>query len=952
MSSNWNSPPDQSNGGNNASQPPKSGLLSTYRRQNGMAPSQPLPPPSSPLPEQGAPARRGGLLSTHAPQGFLANTLNKVRQWSGKMTAIYGQSQEPQQPPASLEVYRPSDGDEPQVESKPWRRSHTLRTVMLRRKRRERQGGLSIAKLVGSIAIAIALLLVVFGSGGSVYAVNYYNNQTANLQDIANQNITQETRIYDRNGVLLYEAYDQSYGSSGKRTPVTYKDLPKVLQDAMTSSEDPTFWENTGVDPTAILRALGNGGGASTITQQLIKQLTHQDQASGVAGYQRKVNEAMLSVALTNEYPKWKILEMYFNVTPFDNSDLGVEAAFEKYFGVQQTCDTKTHKCTPGIAKIDYNPKTKKDDPLLGLARASLLAGMPQSPNHYDPTLPGNDNIVTDKTHRQLALDRQQYVLRQMMKNHISVEGLGPITDEIAAKVGDLTAKMVFKPTSHAKRAPHFVDWVIGQIATTLGDGDDAAGLTAFLTGGFQIRTTIDANFEDYVERAIKRHLTQPECQVFLGYSSCDILSSSQHNVYDASVVAMNSHTGEILAMAGSSNYNSDNPKIAGSFNAATQGIGRQPGSSFKPIVYATTFEMGWYPGMVLPDFKTSFPNGAPAGTVSDDKHTYMPQDYLGQYGNKNTTIRLATAESRNVPAVKALQYAGIQNVLNMARRLGITSLDARATSLNKRNGSNLPPEQILDTVSSLPLGSIETPLIQMVGAYQTFANAGNRVPPQGVLDIWDNYGHSLYHYDTKHPPTLRAISPQVAYMMTSVLMDEPSRKAEFGSLHTLSMYEYAPDCISLRECSLQMAAKTGTTDGFKDNLAIGYTPNVVVGVWAGNANGDLMKNTIGITGAAPILHSVIERAAGFCPQQYDDVSCGGAIHLGLQTAKQFPKPNGLVCVTTSAQDGLQGSSGLCDYMLSSQVPQQSGITQPTNTDGNNNGGGGGGKHHGGGGGN
>ncbi|MBO0781366.1 MAG: transglycosylase domain-containing protein, partial [Ktedonobacteraceae bacterium] len=323
MSSNWNSPPDQPNGGNSASQPPKSGLLSTYRRQNGMAPSQSLPPPSqplppssSPLPEQGAPTRRGGLLSTHAPQGFLANTLNKVRQWSGKMTAIYGQSQEPQQPPASLEVYRPSDGDEPQVESKPWRRSHTLRTVMLRRKRRERQGGLSIAKLAGSIAIAIALLLVVFGSGGSVYAVNYYNNQTANLSDIANQNITQETRIYDRNGVLLYEAYDQNYGGSGKRTPVTYKNIPKVLQDAMTSSEDPTFWENTGVDPTAILRALGNGGGASTITQQLIKQLTGQDQASGIAGYQRKVNEAMLSVALTNEYPKWKILEMYFNVAP------------------------------------------------------------------------------------------------------------------------------------------------------------------------------------------------------------------------------------------------------------------------------------------------------------------------------------------------------------------------------------------------------------------------------------------------------------------------------------------------------------------------------------------------------------------------------------------------------------------------------------------------------------
>lgn len=890
---------------------------------------------------------------------LVSNTFNMVKRFSGKVAAVYSsysQAQMQEQAPPPMEMYHPSPrpGVSEIVEggSKRWRRSPALRMAMLRRRRRERQQGVSVGKVSGIVLTIVLLVLVITASGGGVYGYNYYEGQAGQLQDIANQHIPQETHIYDRNGALLYEVYDQKPQSGGKRTPVTYKDIPWVLQQAMTSAEDPTFWDNTGVDPQAILRAAtSSGGGASTITQQLVKGLTGNDQGT----LQRKISEASLAIALTQEYSKAKIIEMYFNTVGFDISDLGVEAAFEKYFGMQPACDKKTYVCKPAVANINLDPRTGKSDPYLGLARASLLAGMPQSPNHYDPTLPGQDTVITDKTHKQLALDRQKYVLGRMVVNNVTVDGIGQITPEIAQKVSGMTAKMEFKYKPMSKRAPHFVDWVVIQL-------QDMLGSEAFLTGGFQIRTTIDINMEDYVERAVTRHLTQRECQQFMNGTSCTPLNTG-HNVNDAAVMVMNSHTGEILAMSGSASYNSNNKKEGGNFNAAVTStnpmeLGRQPGSTFKPFVYAAAFEMGWSPGTVLSDTKTFFPNGAPAGTIADKNHLYVPSDYGGEgfYGGGLDTVRKATANSRNIPAVKAMMYAGINNVHNLVQRLGIDSLDRFVTARNLDNARKGNAKQTFDQVfgygPSIALGSVETPLIQMMGGYQTFANGGMRVLPHSILDIWDNYGRHLYHYDTVHPPAVRALSPQVAYMMTSILTDEPARFDEFGAfgLHTLSFSDIDSRCISQSVCSLQVAAKTGTSDDFKDNWTMGYTPDVVVGVWAGNADSSPMGNgSIGITGAGPIWHSVIERAAGFCPNDInvsDNIPCGN-FDLGLHT-RVFPVPAGLTKVYTSAKDGLMASSGNYDYVLAGQAPQQSGVNpNPIDPNGNppgggNNGGGGG----------
>src|SRR5439155_7334584 len=167
--------------------------------------------------------------------------------------------------------------------------------------------------------------------------------------------------------------------------------------------------DNTGIDPQGILRAavglVSHSGtiqsGGSTITQQVVKNLSQQTQDSAA----RKLQEAVTAIGMTQQYSKAKILEMYFNVAPFDNADYGIEVAVETYFHLETKCDTNG-KCVPGIAQLNYNAETQKDDPLLGLARASLLACMPQNPTQYDPTK-GED-------YKQAALGRQKYVLTQM----------------------------------------------------------------------------------------------------------------------------------------------------------------------------------------------------------------------------------------------------------------------------------------------------------------------------------------------------------------------------------------------------------------------------------------------------------------------------------------------------------------------------------------------------------
>ena len=314
----------------------------------------------------------------------------------------------------------------------PWRRSNTRRITHLRKRRQERRNPSGSKRIATTILLAIAVLLVVLFGSTAGYVYNFSQSELPRIQDLANMQIPQSTRIYDRHGTLLYTLYANGvWGESGRSTPVSYNYLPHVLQDAQIAAEDPTFWTNNGIDPQGMLRALQEyishggkvAGGGSTMTQQLIKNLSKNMQVT----FQRKASEAALAIALTQQYPKWKILEMYFNDTPYGAQEAGAEAAVEDYFGLMPQCDTNHMKCVPSVAFLDRDltqcsvtqPKidetTCKSDSMLALARAVLLAGIPQYPTRFDPS-------ISQVNFQNVLVNRVPYVLDQMIQDKKNID--------------------------------------------------------------------------------------------------------------------------------------------------------------------------------------------------------------------------------------------------------------------------------------------------------------------------------------------------------------------------------------------------------------------------------------------------------------------------------------------------------------------------------------------------
>src|SRR5712692_4112804 len=470
-----------------------------------------------------------------------------------------------------------------------------------RQKRFQRSMNASLRPLTLFFVFFAVLLSLVSSGVGGAYA--YYQVQLPLLNGMANHTLFQSTRIYDRKGRLLYELYDPKYG---RRTYVDYNNISPLLLKATVAAEDHSFWQNSGVDFQGILRAivanLQNQSvvqGGSTITQQLIKNQLFLDQPRTV---QIKGEEALLAYGLTGQYPKWKIMEMYLNTVYYGDLNYGVEAAAQNYFNLQPKCTRSL--CVPAVSQLD-------------LAEASMLAGLPQSPSYYDPTV-----------NKSVALDRQKEVLQSMLDQ-------GMITDKQAHQAEQEMAKFTFKPFKHDMQAPHFVQYVIDQVLVPL------LGAQNIYNGGYNIYTTLDLNLEKKVEQIAYNHLYQQVYDPYLGtYGPLNVTN----NVNNAAVMVMSPFTGEILAMDGSANYNDKRPQVRGQFNAALSL--RQPGSAFKPITYSTAFEMGWYPAMILPDHQTTYPS-QPTG---NPPQYYTPQNYDQHFHSGfPMTVRNAIANSFNI---------------------------------------------------------------------------------------------------------------------------------------------------------------------------------------------------------------------------------------------------------------------------------------------------------------
>jgi membrane peptidoglycan carboxypeptidase len=668
--------------------------------------------------------------------------------------------------------------------------------------------------LSSAIIVFLLVVLVLTGVGTGAYAAyTFYQSQNHFLANIDAVLPKDSLRIYDDRGDLIYEMR-----MDGSQTTVPLDKVSPNVINATVAIEDKDFWTNQGVEFTGVVRAalsdLTAGhvvSGASTITQQLIKNATGHDEVT----LDRKLREMIMAIGLTQHYSKSQILWMYLNSIYYGEQAYGIDAAAQAYFGYSDT-------------------PTESAAQRLDLAQASMLAGLPSSPDAYDPY-----------NHPQAARIRQTEVLNQMVR-----QGYITPADETAA-LKESAQPGFLKPEQNVNLVPAFSQYVLGQLSQMVDSGSIPLART-----GLNVYTTLDLP----MQQAIQKEAAQ------------NVQLESWHNLHNASVVVIDYHTGAVKTLVGSVNYNDSSPYVQGNFDVATDGY-RQPGSSFKPFVYVTAFEEGWSPGTPICDCPLAVPN--PGGSPP----VYKPLDYDLRFHGE-LPIRVALQNSYNVPAVKTLMFAGIQNSLVTAERMGITQWE----------GTPGP---------SMVLGGLSIHLFQETSAYGVFADYGKRVPPYVINHISDPEGHMLYQY---HVPTpVQVISPQLAYMMTSVLSDNNARIPEFGRCGDMLVYSNSEqDCLNGNPGTIwPAAAKTGTSQDFRDNLTLGYTMDYVVGVWAGNSNGAPMNNNAdGITGAGPIWHDAM------------------LIAEHGHTPRAFPVPSGLVRATVSAC-GLTTT----DWYLAGAVP-------------------------------
>jgi penicillin-binding protein 1C len=439
----------------------------------------------------------------------------------------------------------------------------------------------------------------------------------------------------------------------------------------------------------------------------------------------------------------------------------------------------------------------------LTLSQASFLAGLVQAPSVYD--------IITN---RDATLNRHQQVLTLMIftsneQGCIYVSNNPhPIcvsTEEATAAAAEIT-NYEFTPPTFSMRHPHWVNFIRNEL-------EKLYDPQTIYRSGFTVYTTLDPYLQEQAQDIVH---AQIEALV-------------DNRVSNGALVAIRPSTGEILAMVGSADFY--NEEIDGQVNMAVRP--RQPGSSIKPLTYVAAFEKGWTPGTLIWDVSSEFP---PSGNPNDTRPPYKPVNYDGRFHGP-VTVRSALANSYNVPAVKTLNFVGIydnpdteeeEGLIAFAKRMGITTLTRDDYGL------------------SLTLGGGEVTLLEMTGAFSIYANGGRKMPPYAISRIVDHTNETVYEYED--PGGEEIIRPEHAYLINSILSDNNARRPMFGANSALNL-------------PFQVAAKTGTTNDFRDNWTLGYTPDVAVGVWIGNADWTPMQDTTGLSGAAPIWNEFIQLA-------------------------------------------------------------------------------------------
>jgi len=615
-------------------------------------------------------------------------------------------------------------------------------------------------------ALLASTFLVSFATGFAYagWALVCRAGQCPAVEELDNYQPRQTSKLFAADGRFIAEL------GLERRTLIRLQDMPPMLRDAFLVVEDKRFYDHKGVDflrvpgsVISIIKTRSFSQGFSTITMQLAGNIfperINRRENTGLGALTRKLKEIKVARAIEHKYPKDRILELYLNQIYLGNSANGVETAAQRYFG-----------------------KSAKE---LNLAEAATLAALPKAPERYNP-----------RKFPDRAVQRRNTVVEVMRRE-------GVISDADASLAKAYPLRLATR-TESGDVAPYFVEWVRQLLDQQFGQQLYEQGLKVF--------TTLDLDLQSAAERALERQLQSIESGRFGPYRHesyeqymAKTEGGGERNAANSpylqgAIIAMDPRSGAVRALVGGRDF--DDSK----FNRAVQ-ANRQPGSTFKPVVYAAALQNGRPPTYILDDSPLTLPMA-----VGD---TWSPQNYDGVFEGQ-IPLRKALYESRNVPTVRLGMELGEQTVIDMGRKLGLSTA--------------------IPAYPSIHIGAASVIPLEMVAAYSAFATLGMQARAMGIVRVENAQGEVLW---APEPVRVPVLSPEEAWLMVDMMKDVVRRGTAAGAVGS--------------QFPIPSGGKTGTTNDYTDVWYIGYTSDLVAGVWMGFDKPDrIMTNAQGGRLAAP----------------------------------------------------------------------------------------------------
>lgn len=666
-----------------------------------------------------------------------------------------------------------------------------------------------LALLSGFILLILIFVLAASGALGPLPTFDEIENPKSNLA----------SEVISADGVVLGKFYSEN------RTHAEFNELSPHLVNALVATEDERFFQHSGIDFRRLLTAslfLGKRGGASTITQQLAKNMFHSRSSSFHKRLIQKFKEWVIAIKLERQYTKEEIIAMYYNQFDFIYQAIGINSAAAIYFNA-----------TPDSLRIE---------------QAAILVGMAKNPDLYNP-----------KKFPKNSLKRRNVVFGQLYKNNF-------ITKAERDSLSALPLEIAFTRQSHLEGpATYFREFLRGYMSDWVKKNPKPDGsLYNIYTDGLKIYTTIDSRMQKYAEEAVTSHMknlqraffkqeqgrklapfykitdkqaedlvdnamrrtdryrslkragagdaeiqknfnTPTEMRIFAWDGEIDTVMTPRDSIryykhfYNAGMISVEPQTGFIKAWVGGIDYKHfkyDHVKLSK----------RQVGSTFKPFVYATAIKQkGYSPCFQVPDIRTCIEKG-----MFDLQKDWCPENSDKKYGDL-VTLKQGLAQSRNTITTYLMKQVGPEPVIRLIRDMGVTS--------------DVPAQP------SIALGSVDLSVYEMVGSYTTFANKGVYTEPIGVLRIEDRNGLSLQEFD---PRTQEVMSEEDAYVITDLL--KGVTQGGTGARLRSKGGSYIDNIVTGFPYGFEnpIAGKTGTTQNNSDGWFMGYVPNLVTGVWTG----------------------------------------------------------------------------------------------------------------------